>query len=290
MTIHQNNQNTSSDLINSRLGIRILGTTIVVGVVCFSMILNANYDKKDKNNKTDAVIKTTQVIPVIPSNMNNIYDAPYVLQDKIEITKFTKTCYSQQKVDTDQINGLIKKAKDITKKIELPNNKVNTIQKDKNLSYVQQKNVMKAYHIGNQIKAKDGTSFGITLAGIMAQESSYGIKMYNTTTFHRIKTSVGAFQMHIPTARFIIKEYELIKYDNLNDTELAHKLAHDFEFSAVLAALYLKRNYEIALSFHKNPWRATVSRYNGGWYNTEYLALIIKRMETVQDVIKTFNT
>ena len=48
--------------------------------------------------------------------MNNIYDAPYVLQDKIEITKFTKTCYSQQKVDTDQINGLIIKAKDITNK------------------------------------------------------------------------------------------------------------------------------------------------------------------------------
>ena len=44
------------------------------------------------------------------------------------------------------------------------------------LSNVQKKKIIIAYHIGKNIKAKDGMTFENTLPSIMGQESSWGNK------------------------------------------------------------------------------------------------------------------
>lgn len=283
------NKNNLLDLSGSRLGIKILGT------ICFStMLIGSSYWSYEKQNtrNTNNTNNTnnTKFLKITESNILILSDILKDTEFNISQNKTYQTfCLSIEDYNIElYTHSLINGARKVVKEISLPEDKANEIKENKKLTHFQQKNIIKAYHIGNTVKAKDGTSFGITLAGIMAQESSYGTKLYNTEKFDKIKTSVGAFQMHIPTARFIIKEYELVKYEDLNDTDLAYKLAHDFEFSAVLAALYLKRNYEVALEFHKNPWRATVSRYNGGWYNNEYLNLITKKIETIQEIIKTY--
>ena len=159
------------------------------------------------------------------------------------------------------------------------------------LTDYQKENIKKVIKIGDRFEAKDGTKFGMTLASLMGQESSFGKEKFNTIAQNAnvdiSKKSFGWFHFHIETAKDVIEKANLVQYKNLDDRELAYKLLHDNVFSTVLAGHFLVYNYNKTLDMNfKNPWRAAVSRHNGGYRNPIYLSKISRRFEVVKEVLK----
>jgi len=86
------------------------------------------------------------------------------------------------------------------------------------LNSIQLAKVKTTYNIGNRIKAKDGTTFGVALASIMGQESSWGYyvigdKIDETGKLKSLyDSSLGNFQIKLHTAKeTILKNPTLYK-------------------------------------------------------------------------------
>ena len=140
---------------------------------------------------------------------------------------------------------------------------------------IQMQNLSKAFSYGKNIKASDGMTFEYALSSILLAESSGGINVVDKTY-----DSLGAFQIRPHVAELLIEEFTPHYHDLLkpkNRKKLLDKLLNDFNFSMELAAHHLLKHYEEALQRNmKNPWKRTISRYNGGWDNTAYLEKIDK--------------
>jgi hypothetical protein len=96
------------------------------------------------------------------------------------------------------------------------------------------------------------------------------------------KSSLGAFQIKVKTAKDVITKMELKEYYALlnNDNLLIVSLLNDTKFGAIIAGNYLKMNYQSAKkNGHKNPIKYAISRYNGGANNTIYISLITDKMK-----------
>lgn len=256
--------------IHNILPKRVIGVLIVTAIslvsyrVTSSTVDKTNYSENNEENKTQTttIVKNTneknENTPIKSTKEKGKLQTDYYVKDGVYVTDAFK-----------------EKMEEVTKQLDL--------------SPEQQINIIRAYRNGNNIIAEDGTNFGLTLASIIGRESSYGIKLFNTKVFHKKKTSLGAFQIHLETAREVIDEFEMNEGKNLSDTQLAYKLAHDFDFGAKIAGLYLKKNYEEAMTFHSNPWKGAVSKYNGGWYNHTYLTALQDNIKTVKAFIKIMN-
>lgn len=100
------------------------------------------------------------------------------------------------------------------------------------------------------------------------------------------QASIGPNMFRVPTARFMIKHYSMTEYYDLltNDKKLVNMLLNDLEFSIYLTMMYLKYNYEIALSKGwSKPLKRAVGKHNGGWSNWSY----VKKVESgIQYTIK----
>jgi len=164
-----------------------------------------------------------------------------------------------------------------------------------------------AREIGNKT-CTNKMCFGKTLQSIAFSESTYG---QNIISGHRAeinikkvhvkvsknknftingvkytwdklrKKSLGPFQIRLKTAKEIISKTNMTRYNYLleNDVELAKKLLTDASFSATIAANYLRYNYNIGIRRGvSNPWRFTVSRYNGGNSNKAYIDTIARNL------------
>lgn len=155
-----------------------------------------------------------------------------------------------------------------------------------------------AYDIGNIVKADDGMSFGQTLASVMITESSVvlgtiGDKFKENGKLKPLKdSSLGAFQIKVPTAKRVITENPILlkNYSNLllpkNENLLIDKLLGNVKFSALIAAYYLKMGYEEAISRGmSNPYFRAVSRYNGGWSNEPYFNGVKENLKTIRKLI-----
>jgi hypothetical protein len=264
--------------INTILPKRVIGVLTVTMLSLLSYrVISSTVEKTNYLNNQ----KTTQTTTIV--NVQNEKDENNKNDTKISIVNTEKDGNKQKgESQTDYyVNNDVQK-------VSLE--KMNQITEQLGLSLEQQLNILRAYRNGKSIIAEDGTNFGLTLASIMGQESSYGTKLFNTKTFHKTKTSLGAFQIHLQTAREVIDEFSIMDGKDLNDNQLAYKLAHDFDFGAKIAGLYLKQNYEEAYNkSHKNPWRGAVSRYNGGWNNPTYITNIQDEMKVVKEFLKIMN-
>lgn len=95
-------------------------------------------------------------------------------------------------------------------------------------------------------------------------------------------SSLGAFQIKLETAKYVIIKRELYKYKHLlyNDEKLILKLLNEPKFSAVIAVNYLVLNYKIAKQRNYNyPWFYAISRYNGGTRNFSYVNKIKRKIQ-----------
>lgn len=100
-------------------------------------------------------------------------------------------------------------------------------------------------------------------------------------------SAVGAFQIKVQTAKRVIQEMKLDQFYHLlnNESALIRKLTLDTRFGAIIAANYLKLNYEYAVNRKiQNPWFYAVSKYNGGSKNYAYVNLIRDKMEKLNKV------
>ena len=157
-----------------------------------------------------------------------------------------------------------------------------------------QENVIKSgYNIGKQIKAKDGMTFENTTASISITESSAGLNIIGDE--HHSKklrlASLGAYQIRLVTAKEIItKDKQMNKYYGYllqpnRENHLITLLLTNIEFSAMIAATYIKMNYNRALkNGHGNPLYYAISKYNGGSRNTPYYKRVIKNMKISKTV------
>ena len=157
------------------------------------------------------------------------------------------------------------------------------------LNTLQINNLKTVYNLGKKIKASNGFSFENTLCAIMLQESSAGLELIgdkykNGKLKSLYDSSLGIFQIKLNTAKEVIIKDKFMnknfKHLLKNDKALVNMLLVSVQFSTLIASTYLKINYEIALKRrYKNPWKSTISRYNGGWNNTKYKSKIFKRLK-----------
>jgi hypothetical protein len=112
--------------------------------------------------------------------------------------------------------------------------------------------------------------------------NKYIKKVYSKTGWKPLElSSLGPFQIQIPTAKRVINKMNLTKYRYLLSDEkaLVNKLLKSPKFGAIIAVNYLKLNYIHGKKIgHKNPWFLTVSRYNGGNNNTRYVSKIVSKI------------
>ena len=162
------------------------------------------------------------------------------------------------------------------------------------ISAEQVKNLQIAYSIGKFTKADDGTSFENTLASIMLRESS-GCKFkigdayeLNGTKRTKINSSLGCMQVRMITAREVAKKVKSLKWVNrLSDEKIASMLIHNNQFNVLIAAHYIRLNYNYAIKRgFWNPVFKTISRYNGGWHNKTYYDKVMKNMKFIKHLHK----
>lgn len=150
-----------------------------------------------------------------------------------------------------------------------------------------------AYDVGKTIVADDGTTFEHALATIMMNETSGGIFLigdkYNKKKLKTIdKCSLGAFQVKLSTAKYLIKKYSRLRrfkrYLN-DDKALINILLTETEKSAEIAGMYLLDRYHAAQKRNMSQpyWRA-ISAYNGGWNNTRYKNKFRRNLKFVKKV------
>lgn len=150
------------------------------------------------------------------------------------------------------------------------------VQAQENLSTSQLKIKNIAKSVGKTICTED-ICFSKTLQAIAWQESSFGLNRVGDSG-----VSLGAFQVKISTAKWIIIKLELKEYYYIigDNWLIGVKLLNDHWFSARIAGFYLKMNYIYGIEQdHWNPWVLTVSRYNGGNFNKVYLNNIINKIK-----------
>ena len=153
---------------------------------------------------------------------------------------------------------------------------------------IEERNLLyRTYHIGKNILATNGFSFNKTLCAILLTETSSG-KFIIGDSFNKDKkrrhllfNSLGPFQVRLSTAKFMSwKIPSLYFLKNKSDYYIMNKLLNDYSFSAIMAAQYLKYNYE------KNnfDYFQSISRYNGGNKNIVYYNKVLKNLEKVEDL------
>ena len=116
-------------------------------------------------------------------------------------------------------------------------------------------------------------TFQNTLAGIVLRESSAGKNVADP-----LHDSIGVFQIRPVVAEKIIRDrLPQFKHLLLNKKKLLKKLLTNVDFSLIIAGEHILMHYEEAKRRGMwNPWYKTVSRYNGGWFNTRYVKAVTK--------------
>ena len=82
-------------------------------------------------------------------------------------------------------------------------------------------------------------------------------------------------------------EQEKLSKKASKDRMLINKLLTDLKFNSEIAGHYLLSMYELALrKGFKNPYRKAIGRYNGGWNNKVYFPKVIKKIKTINTLIR----
>ena len=152
----------------------------------------------------------------------------------------------------------------------------------------QKRIIRQSYNIGKLIKAKDGMTFENSLASIVFTESSAGKYVVGDRfSKHLRDASLGAFQIRIKTAKWIIKKDKFcnkhFKFLLEDEDALITYLLTKPRFGAIIAGFFLKISYEYALRKGiENPWEYAISRYNGGDKNYKYINRVKKNIKLLK--------
>jgi len=138
--------------------------------------------------------------------------------------------------------------------------------------------------VARTIPDKNGETYENTLSAICLTESSGGRDMIGD--FKRgtsiTKASLGVMQIQASTARFMARTYkELAWVDELSDLKIVNKLITDVEFSATIAAYYMRW-----LNDYRTSYFSAISGYNGGMSNKAYYDRVVKNMKVIKDLVK----
>ena len=148
----------------------------------------------------------------------------------------------------------------------------------------------KIYEIGKTFKTNDGVTIENTLTSISLRESSLGKfvvgdKKKNGSFKPLAEMSLGPFQIRVGTAKDVIRNNKLVKYNYLleDDLKLINRLLTDAQFGAKITGYYFIKNYNEALRRNMwNPYFRAVSRHNGGWTNNRYYRVFLKDMNKIK--------
>lgn len=152
------------------------------------------------------------------------------------------------------------------------------------LNQEQLKTLQTVRDIAKLIPDKNGETFEDTLSSICLTESSGGRDLIGDFTpgTSITKASLGAMQIQAPTARFMAKTYKKLNWINdMSPIRLANKLIRDVEFSATIAAYYMKW-----LSNNRKTYFSAVSGYNGGLSNWKYYKKVKKNMVIIRKAVQ----
>lgn len=139
-------------------------------------------------------------------------------------------------------------------------------------------------HMGNEVvinKSETYVSNGVRYFDFIPVKKVYVKKVYSRVGWKPLsQSSLGAFQIQIPTAKRVIEKMKLERYYGYlsNEQALVDALLKDVRFGATIAVNYLIMNYTWAKGKYKSPWKLAVSRYNGGNKNTTYIGAIVKKI------------
>jgi len=156
----------------------------------------------------------------------------------------------------------------------------------------QMKLAKEIYEIGKTFKTNDGLTIENTLTAISLRESSLGKfivgdKKKNGSFKPLTQMSLGPFQIRVGTAKDVIRNNKLYKYNDLlkDDLKLINRLLTDSRFGAIITGHYFTTNYNEALRRNMwNPYFRAVSRHNGGWNNKKYYRVFIKDINKIKKI------
>ena len=156
-------------------------------------------------------------------------------------------------------------------------------------SYEQENLLKVVYNIGSKISSTNGLSFEKTLTSIVLTETSGGKYLIGDSFTkkkvrrHLLKNSLGPFQIRIDTVKYMATKIKSLAFlKNKSDWYIMNKLLNDYVFGAIIAANYLKLNYERT----GNNYFQSISRYNGGKNNVKYYSKVMKNMKIVKKLEK----
>jgi hypothetical protein len=155
-------------------------------------------------------------------------------------------------------------------------------------------NLQVAYSIGKITRANDGMSFEKTLSSIVLRESSARNNQIGDDRFNdrskkpTIESSLGLAQVKVSTAKEVARKVKSLNWVNLlSDEMIAGFLLKNNQFNVLIAAHYIRMNYNRALKRRMwNPLFKTISRYNGGWNNKIYYHKVMEDMKVIEKLIK----
>ncbi|MCH9813286.1 MAG: hypothetical protein K0U47_05010 [Epsilonproteobacteria bacterium] len=135
-------------------------------------------------------------------------------------------------------------------------------------------------NVASHYPDKRGHTFEKTAMAICLTETSGGKLNFGDKQLLKKgikKASYGIMQVRLGTARFVAKEFKLLKVQRLSDLDLIKNLMHNNLFNAKIGVLYL-----VWCSNHSQSYFETVSRYNGGKVNHPYFNRVQKNLKIVQ--------
>lgn len=151
------------------------------------------------------------------------------------------------------------------------------------LSLTQISNLKIGHEIGSLMIAKDGLSFEKTICSIILTESSANNRLVGDSG-----KSFGLMQVQVATVREVAKKVPTLRWlKAIGDKQVKRMLVNNNIFNVLIGSNYLRLNYNLSLKRgYENPYFKTISRYNGGWYNTGYFKRVMVNMKKIQMLIK----
>jgi hypothetical protein len=149
-------------------------------------------------------------------------------------------------------------------------------------------------HMGKSISIPKSETFienGTRYTWYQPYKERFIKKVYSKTDWKPLEeSSLGAFQIQVPTARFVISNMKLSHYYKyLSDEKaLVNALLTDVNFGATIAVNYLNRNYLIGKKRQRRAWFFAVSRYNGGNNNVNYVRKISQKIKKIKSLELSF--
>jgi len=145
-------------------------------------------------------------------------------------------------------------------------------------------------HMSKSIPIRKADTFilnGTRYTWYQPLEERFIKKVYSKTDWKPLEeSSLGAFQIQVPTARFVILKMKLHHYYKYlsDEKSLVNALLTDPKFGATIAVNYLNRNYLIGKKRQRGAWFFAVSRYNGGNNNVNYVRKISQKINKIKNL------